>query len=379
MPLSSPPARPNLLHRIRAVSYRRLALALAIGAIGGTIADYLNLPLAWMIGAMLATSVGALSGLPIAVPGGLRAGMIMVLGIMLGSAFNPSLLESITSWLFSLMMLVPYILTAILLCLLFLRFVASYDPVTSFFAAAPGGFNEMIMVGGAMGGDERTIALSHSLRVLLVVSVVPFWFVLTESYSGADASRSIGPALSEMESFDTLLLIGCVLGAPLAKWARLPAANLVGPMILSAAVHLAGLTDDRPPALLVAAAQIAVGSAIGCRFTNISLARIGRALVIALGLTAILLAIAAFFAYVIHIITGLPTNALLLAYAPGGLAEMSLVALSLNVDAAFVATHHIMRIVLIVLFAPLVFKIYARVAGVGTKSIATVQSPTEKQ
>lgn len=379
MALSKTPARPSLLHRLRVVAYRRLALALVIGAIGGAIADYLNVPLAWMIGAMLATSVGAISGLPIAVPGGLRAGMVMILGIMLGSAFNPALLESITSWLFSLMMLVPYILTAIGLCLVFLRFVASYDPVTAFFAAAPGGFNEMIMVGGAMGGDERTIALSHSLRVLLVVSVVPFWFVLTDGYSGADPSRSLGPALAEMESIDTLLLVACVLGAPVARWARLPAANLVGPMIFSAAVHLAGLTDDRPPALLIAAAQIVVGSAIGCRFTNISFARIARALVVALGLTAILLAIAVFFATIIHTITGLPTNALLLAYAPGGLAEMSLVALSLNVDAAFVATHHITRIILIVLFAPLVFKLFAMVTGAGKSAAAPGQPPTEKR
>ena len=303
----------------------------------------------------------------------------MILGIMLGSAFNPALLESITSWLFSLAMLIPYILTAIGLCLLFLRFVASYDPVTAFFAAAPGGFNEMIMVGGSMGGDERTIALSHSLRVLLVVSLVPFWFVLTDGYVGSEASRSLGPTLAEMESVDTLLLVGCIIGAPLAKWARLPAANLVGPMVLSAAVHLAGLTDDRPPALLVAAAQIAVGSAIGCRFTNISIKRIARAAVVALGLTAILLAIAGFFAYLIHAITGLPTNALLLAYAPGGLAEMSLVALSLNVDAAFVATHHITRIVLIVLFAPLIFKIFAALTGLGKNTGPPTQPPTSNR
>lgn len=379
MAASNLPAKQGRFSRLRAVSYRRLALALALGAAGGAIADALHVPLAWMIGAMIATSIGAISKLPIAVPGTLRAGMVMILGIMLGSAFNPALLDQIGSWALSLLILIPYILTAIGLCLLFLRFAARYDPVTAFFASAPGGFNEMILVGGAMGGDERTIALSHSLRVLLVVSVVPFWFVLTEGYSGADPARSLGPTLAEMESIDTLFLAACVLGAPLARWARLPAANLVGPMILSAIIHLVGLTDGRPPALLIAAAQIVVGSAVGCRFTGISLTRIMRALVVALGLTAILLAIAAVFASGIHALTGLPTNALLLAYAPGGLAEMSLVALSLDVDAAFVATHHIARIVLIVLFAPLVFKLYSLATGAGRKPASKGQLPVEKR
>ncbi|MEM7446130.1 MAG: AbrB family transcriptional regulator [Pseudomonadota bacterium] len=359
------------------MSYRRLIPALAIGTVGGAIADALNVPLAWMIGAMLATSIGAISHLPIAVPQGLRAGMIMILGIMLGSAFNPELLNQIGDWALSLSILIPYILTAIGICLLFLRFAARLDPVTSFFAAAPGGFNEMVMVGSAMGGDERTIALSHSLRVLIVVSVVPFWFVLTDGYIGTEASRSLGPALSEMESIDTLFLVACVLGAPLARWARIPAANLVGPMVLSAVIHLAGITDDRPPALLVAAAQIVVGSAVGCRFTGVRLMHIVRAAFTAVGLTAILLIIAGCFAFAINALTGLPLNALLLAYAPGGLAEMSLVALTLDVDAAFVATHHIMRIVLIVLFAPVIFKLYSIMTGIQRKSAKVTQPPTK--
>jgi uncharacterized membrane protein AbrB (regulator of aidB expression) len=57
---------------------------------------------------------------------------------------------------------------------------------------------------------------------------------------------------------------------------------------------------------------------------------------------------------------GIPFAAALLAFSPGGLAEMSLIALSMNVDAAYVSSHHIVRIFMIVLAAPLLFRLLRR-------------------
>ncbi|HSK41850.1 MAG TPA: AbrB family transcriptional regulator, partial [Arenibaculum sp.] len=57
---------------------------------------------------------------------------------------------------------------------------------------------------------------------------------------------------------------------------------------------------------------------------------------------------------------GLGLSGLILAYAPGGLAEMSLIALSLDLDTAFVSTHHMVRIILIVVLAPAAFRLIHR-------------------
>ena len=57
---------------------------------------------------------------------------------------------------------------------------------------------------------------------------------------------------------------------------------------------------------------------------------------------------------------GLPLPDLILALAPGGLAEMCLVAVALNVDPAFVATMHIIRLILVVVAAPLLFRLLAK-------------------
>jgi uncharacterized membrane protein AbrB (regulator of aidB expression) len=61
-------------------------------------------------------------------------------------------------------------------------------------------------------------------------------------------------------------------------------------------------------------------------------------------------------ALVLAPLTGIPKAPIVLAFAPGGLAEMSVIALSLGIETAFVATHHVARIAMIVIGAPIVFR-----------------------
>ncbi|HET8726194.1 MAG TPA: AbrB family transcriptional regulator [Alphaproteobacteria bacterium] len=344
-----------------AIDYRRTFLALALGGVGGALFAWAGLPLAWMIGAMLFTSASAIAGLPVEVPKGLRSFMVMVLGIMLGSAFDPTILNQAGQWVATLSGLVFYIAICAGLGFLFLRRTAGYDPVTSYFTAMPGGLNEMVLIGSTLGGDERSIALSHSARIMLVVFTVPVWFQFIGGVDGGTRGP-LGPALGALGLSDYLLLALSAVGAPVAKWLRMPAGVLVGPMVLSAVIHLSGLTDGRPPGVLVAAAQVVVGAFIGCRFRGIGLKELARIVLVAAGLTALLLGITVGFALGLHTLTGIGIPDLILAYAPGGLAEMSLVALALDVDAAFVSLHHIARIVIIVTFAPGAFLLARRLA-----------------
>ncbi|HYD31972.1 MAG TPA: AbrB family transcriptional regulator, partial [Azospirillaceae bacterium] len=313
-------------------------------------------------GAMTATTIAAMAGAPVRVPPALRGGMIMVLGIMLGSSFAPAILDHLGEWSVSLAGLAVYIVAATVIGILFLRRVARYDPVTAYFTATPGGFNEMVLAGGAMGGDDRTIALVHAQRVMLVVLTIPFWFQLLSGYHPGDRGP-LGPSLFSLSPPDVALLAACAIGAPIAQRLHVPAAFLLGPMVLSAAIHLAGLTEGRPPGVLVAVAQVVVGASIGARFTGVPWHRIARTAVVAAGLTALVLGVTVLAALALHALTGIGIPALILAYAPGGLAEMSLIALALHVDVAFVATHHAVRILLIILLAPLAFRLWRRLGS----------------
>lgn len=329
----------------------KIVLTLLAGGLGGLLAVWIQLPLAWMIGSMLMVTVLAISGLEVRASMTLRSGMIAILGVMLGSGFTPAMLAQLPLWSISLAGLLPYTAISALVGYFYFRRCFGYDAATSYFAAMPGGLSEMILMGGQSGGDQRVIALTHASRVLLVVMILPFGFQAIQGYE-AGAAAAPGEPLLDVPLIDLLWLGGCaVVGIPLARLLRVPAAQLIGPMALSSAVHLAGLTSASPPYELVAAAQVVIGSAVGTRFAGTGLRFVARALLGAAGLSLLLLAVTLVFAGLLTLPTGFALAPLILAYAPGGLAEMSLIALALGLDAAFVATHHSLRIVLIVIGA----------------------------
>jgi membrane AbrB-like protein len=337
-----------------------LLVALAIGVAGGALFQALTLPLPWMLGAMFAVTAAALAGVRVRLPPQLRSGLITVLGLMLGASFTPAVFSRFGEWLVTLAGLALCTLAMGVAGWIWFRRVAGFDPATAFFAAAPGGFNDMVLVGGAMGGDDRAIALTHAIRVFLVVFTIPVWYRLHgDLMTPAGAASYVG--VLDVQPLDYAILAACaVAGAFVGRWLRLPAAFLLGPMALSAAVHLGGLTGSAPPTLLVSAAQVVLGTTVGCRFAGVPLSLIGRTIRHAVASSVVMIAVAVGCAVAVDHFVDLPVTAVILAYAPGGLAEMSLVALALSVDAAFVAAHHIARIVMIVTCAPLVFGLARR-------------------
>ncbi|MBL8697195.1 MAG: AbrB family transcriptional regulator [Alphaproteobacteria bacterium] len=345
-----PSANASRLHDVG-----RLVLALTIGAAGGWVFAQLRLPLPWMLGAMTAVTIAALAGAPVRMMRWLRSIFITVLGVMLGASFTPTVVARMPGWWPTLLALGVWAALTTWLGWLYFRRRAGFDPITAYFAAAPGGLNEMITVGGQLGGDERMISLAHATRVLITVFAIPIWFRLHGDIAVDGGARAtIG--LLDVGLQDYAILAACAaVGALGGARLGIPAAFVLGPMFLSAGIHLAGITESTPPTLIVQMAQVIIGSTVGCRFVGVPVRRVGQAIGHAAIVAVIMIAIAVAFAFTIGRLSGLPIAAIVLAFAPGGLAEMSLVALALAVDAAFVATHHMARILMIILLAPTIF------------------------
>lgn len=343
-----------------AADLRRMVLALGAGALGALAADAIAMPLPWMLGPMCVCTGLAILKAPITGPMPIRPPMIAILGIMLGSSFSPEMMERAGQWAASLAMLGAYIAVVGALAYPYFRRVGGYDPVTAYFAGMPGGLTEMMLVGGALGGDDRRIVLTHASRVLLAVLLIPIFFRLTSDIDMTDRS-AFGVSMGEVALRDYAILAACgVVGVPVAKLLRLPAALLVGPMLVSAAVHLAGWSAAQPPREIVNLAQWIIGTVIGCRFVGVARDEILRVIRLSIGATAMMLAVTAAFGVLLHWMVGAEIDTIVLAYAPGGLAEMSLVALALGADVAFVATHHVVRIMLVVIAAPAAFRVMAK-------------------
>lgn len=337
------------------VDWRALATAAVLGTVGGAVFKELGIPLPWMLGAMCFTTIAAVSGAKVAMPRRVRDWFLTVLGVLLGAGFTPAILARMPEWIVTMAALAVWAVIAGGVAYFYMRRVARYDPTTAFFAATPGGLAEMTMVGSQYGGHLQTLALSHTARIMLVVLVLPIWFRLDGALGSTPAKALVG--MFDISALDYLILGTCAIGgAVAAKSLRLPAANMLGPMLCSAAVHLAGFTDTQPPYVVTAAAQIVLGAAIGQRFAGMKLRVIGVTVLHAMAAGALMLALSIAFSAVLEQFTGQTLPGLVLAFAPGGFAEMSLVALALGIDPAVVAGHHLYRIVIVVTFAPLIYR-----------------------
>ena len=362
---ATPAQAPSVVHRLGRADLRKFAMAIVVGGAGGAVFNYLDLPLPWMMGAMFATGVTSLGGVELKIDSRLRTLMILILGVLLGGAFSPEIIERIPRWPITLASLATYILISSLATFAYYRLVARFDPRTSFFAAVPGGLNEMIFLAEEAGADIRRVSTSHTTRIFFVVMMLPFFFRLfgdlgtTVRTFAAGGSGVIGPA-------DVAILAGCaVIGFFAARLVRIPAPHLTGPMIASAAVHLAGFTEASPPAIVVAGAQIIIGASVGARFAGLTFRDLGRIIRIGGIATVILLVITGLFAITLAALAGFPFTSLILAFSPGGLIEMSLIALTLDIDTAFVATHHIARISIVVIIVPIIFRLLVRFGLIG--------------
>ncbi|OUR76439.1 hypothetical protein A9Q83_14825 [Alphaproteobacteria bacterium 46_93_T64] len=333
--------------------------SLLIGSVGGALFFLMDLPLAWMMGSMCLTTVFAVRGTSLSVNPTLRKIMTAILGIMLGSSFSTETLGNLLQWTNGLLLLLVNIVASMLLAYIFFRKVGGFDRITAYFSSAPGGFNVMYEVGEAKGGDGRRIALIHAARVLLLVMTVPLVYRYGVSVQGTSEEISLFGKWEELEGYGWLTL-AAVLGYWLGYKLKFPAHHLMGPLLIAAVFELSGLTDVKPPMIFVYAAQLVIGTSIGLRFLGTTIQEIYKVILLSCGSTGIMIALATALSFVTSDYVGISIPGLVLALSPGGLAEMSLVALALGIDVAFVSIMHVIRIAIIIAFVPMLYPLFYR-------------------
>jgi membrane AbrB-like protein len=333
----------------------RLPTTAAICVLGVLAFRWAGLPLPFLLGPLFACLIAALAGVRLAAYAPLTDLMRTILGVAVGASLTPALLPQLPAMALSLMLAPLFLLAAGLAGYPYLRRLCGFDKATAFYAAMPGGIQDMLLFGEEAGGDPRALSLLHATRVLLIVTIVPA--ILVIAYD-VDLTGAPGAPLAAMPPAQLLLLAAAgVVGWQVAKRIGLFGASILGPMILAGALSLAGLIETRPPAEAIQAAQFFIGMVVGVKYSGITLAEVRRFLLAGLGHALILAAIAAAFAEAVYLL-GLasPLDAIL-AFSPGGQAEMAIMAIVAGADVAYVIVHHLTRIVLVITCAPLVFRL----------------------
>lgn len=337
--------------------YRRFLLALAFGVAGGLVFSLLKLPLPWMLGPMLFSSVAAVIGAPVSSPTTVRSPMVVILGVLLGASVTPELVQRAPDYIISLSGLVVVLVVATFGCYLWFRLAARYDRTTAYYSSVPGGITEMILLGEADGGNPRTIAVVHSGRIMFVIFVIPFLMQVLTGVAIGTRPQPGTPLLALPLVDVSLFFLTCILGAWVGGFFSSPLAMFVGPMIVSAIIHGMGWSNFGAPTELVIGAQLIIGLTLGCRFAGSKLAEIWQPLLFAFVACLIVLGVGLAVSMVVMQLGGGDLLTLMLAYAPGGVAEMSLVALALHIDPALVVLHHLARLLMVVTTARAILKL----------------------
>lgn len=326
------------------------------GAAGGALASLIGWPLPWMVGSLLAVILlRCLAGLDLREVPGARKGGQWLVGTGIGLHFSPAVLEQVLAH--GGLLLAGALLTSLtsLIGIALLR-AAGHDRATAFFASMPGGASEMVNLGQRNGAQAGEVAAGQSLRLLLVVLLVPALF---QWWLGA------APALAHAHSHSqplalVALLIGGALLALLGQRLRQPNPWLLGPILFAAA---GAVWLDLPLSLPPGTSELGqwlIGSALGCHFSREFFRRAPRFLALVLGATLLAMCAAALAAEALGWLGALDQRSLMLGMMPGGIAELSLTAEALALSVPLITGLQVLRLMCVLFLAEPAFRLWQR-------------------
>lgn len=333
---------------MRMTDIRPVATTAILGTLGAIAAQALSLPAPYLIGPAALVTVGSLMGLQLNVPHAIRNIVFLTVGLSMGAGVTPEVVAAASAWPFSFITLIAMSFALLLIVYAALRRAFGYDPMTSMLAACPGHLSYVLSLAAGVKSDLVSVGVIQSVRVLALTLLVPLMVDLSAPSANLPSStpQAIQPIVLLAMAFAAYLL-----GRGLQKL-QVPAALLVGGMIVSSSVHLADIVEGGIPGWLQIPIYIVLGSMIGSRFSGVSLQDLRSACLAGLAVTGIAGIISAAVAFGVSYFLGVPLPAALIAFAPGGLETMAAMAVILHADPAYVGTHHIVRLIFLSFLMP---------------------------
>ncbi len=318
-----------------------------------------GIPAGWLSGAVIGTIVwGALLPAGIAsrarVPKPLVDGAMLVAGVVMGAGITPEALGAIAAYPFSMLALTLAVLAVTLGCAAFLMGVYGWRRDDAILASLPGALTAVLAVAVDRKADVGRIAIIQSFRLMVLMAILPFLVSLTTD-GDPRALVGGGQAIATPGAF-ALMIAGALAVGLLFERFGVAAPLLLGATIASAVLHVTEITPGVVPPEIATAAFVVIGVFIGERFTTLDRSAILPLAGAASGVFLIGLAISGAFALLTALVTGIGAGEALVAFAPGGLEAMVVLALVLGVDPLYVGIHHTYRFLGIGFALPILFR-----------------------
>lgn len=320
----------------------------------------LGMPLPFLFGALgsclvLAVAKVPLQGFPL-----LSTVSRTVLGVAIGTSFSWELFAGIGSLLPTLLLVPVYVVLIALFGGLYFHHMMGYDRTTAYYSAMPGALQDMVAFGQEAGANARTLALVHATRLLLMVSLAPI--ILIHIYE-VSLDNPLGPPSASLPIYHNALivLIG-IVGWQVARHFKLFGASVIGPILIAIPLSLLGFISERPSQEAVTISQFFIGLGVGINYHGITGKEIRRDIVATSGFVVLLLVLATLFISITAWVSDVPDVQRFLSFWPSGQAEIAILSLAAGANVGVVVAHHLVRLVFIILGAPLLSRFWQKLA-----------------
>ncbi len=333
---------------------KEFALVILVSIPGALIADYFDVPLAWFLGPMLITSLVTLGGLKTKMPKLVLSIILIFLGLYIGNYVDKNLFSQMHQWFWTSLVMLGYIIVSVLLVSKYLQKFSGYGRKTSIFSAAPGALGPLLILAENEKSDLSQVATSHLIILIIIITVFPF--VVNSFYDG-ESFEAI-KIVSENENILHLLIL-IVLSVILIlifDKLRIPAALLSGTLVASGFLQITEVASYKMPADIIDYCLLILGSSVGCRFADKTFGEIAKNTLHSFVATFLLVLLGVIAAFVAGLLIDKNFFTLLLSYCPGGIYEVAVIAIFFDLDPEFVSFHHIIRLLMILIFVPLILK-----------------------
>ncbi len=333
----------------------KFILVILVSIPSAIIADYFNVPLAWMIGPMIMTSIGALAGLKIIMPRLALSSVLIILGLYIGNYIDQNLFNQMLDWIWTTLIMLIYIIISIYIVSKYLQKFSRYQEKASIFSAAPGALGPLIILAEYEKSDLSQVATSHLIRLIIIITVFPFIIV-----SSSDQETLIMNDFNYMAQDHlnlVLLIIGSLILIFIFDKIKVPAALLSGTLVASGILQITEIASYKLPETTINFCLLVLGASVGCRFANKSVKEIANNSLHSIVATAILVILGLLAAYIANFFVENNLMTLILAFCPGGIYEVAVIAIAFDLEPDFVAFHHIIRLLFILFTVPVFLKV----------------------